>query len=116
MKPDGRNIDSDSSRLVYSTDLGDLRKATPPKSVAAPPASPNAAAAVLRLETKGRRGKAVTRISRLGLNPAALQDLCRNLKTHCGAGGTVEDADILIQGDHREKIAAFLRHCGHKVK
>lgn len=108
--------DGDSSRVVYSTDLGDLRKVTPTRGKPTPLAPSGAATAVLRLETKGRRGKAMTRISRLGLEPAALENLCRDLKAHCGAGGTVEDADILIQGDHRERIATFLRQRGHSVK
>jgi len=102
--------------LVYSTDLGDLRKAERARRDSEPLKVASTGPATLRLETKGRRGKAVTRVSRLGLDPAHLDRMCRDLKAHCGAGGTIEEADILIQGDHREKIAAFLRQRGHQVK
>jgi translation initiation factor 1 len=102
--------------VVYSTDLGDLRKAARSRRDSEPLKAAPQGPATLRLETKGRGGKAMTRVSRLGLDPGHLDRLCRDLKAHCGAGGTIENADILIQGDHREKIAAFLRQRGHQVK
>ena len=36
-------------------------------------------------------------------------------KNLCGAGGTVEDRNILIQGDHREKVTTKLRALGYKI-
>jgi translation initiation factor 1 len=38
------------------------------------------------------------------------------LKRLCGAGGTVREGAIEIQGDHRERIAARLRDAGLRVK
>ena len=43
----------------------------------------------LRLETGGRKGKAVTVITGLTLDVQSMERLARDLKQHCGAGGTV---------------------------
>ncbi|MBI5645478.1 MAG: hypothetical protein HY962_00990 [Ignavibacteriae bacterium] len=45
-----------------------------------------------------------------------LLDLARRLKALCGAGGTVKDETIEIQGDHRSKVATELERQGYKVK
>jgi len=34
--------------------------------------------------------------------------LVRELKRHCGAGGTVRDDTVEVQGDHRDAIMVFL--------
>ena len=65
-------------------------------------------------ETGGRRGKTVTIVS--GLPPDALEAVAGELKRLCGAGGSVKDGNIEIQGDHRDKVAARLRATGHDVK
>ena len=99
------------NRLVYSTGTGDLRKAEKPKGAA--PADSGKGKVRVALDSKGRRGKAVTIISGIQHNPQVIDDLAKTLKNLCGAGGTVEGRDILIQGDHREKIAAKLRQLGY---
>ena len=70
---------------------------------------------VLR-ETKGRGGKAVTVVRGAPGDAAALVRLGQELKAACGSGGTVKDGTIEVQGDHVEKIMAFLQQRGHKVK
>ena len=42
--------------------------------------------------------------------------MAKDLKKHCGSGGTVKDGAVEIQGDHREKIAARLTAQGYVVK
>jgi translation initiation factor 1 len=44
-----------------------------------------------------------------------IEALARNLKLHCGAGGTAKDERIEIQGDHRENIGKYLKEKGYKV-
>lgn len=68
------------------------------------------------LETKGRKGKAVTVVRGLDPDPAALDELARELKRACGTGGSVKDGAVEIQGDQREKVAQLLRGRGLTVK
>jgi translation initiation factor 1 len=61
-------------------------------------------------------GKVVTRISDFVGKNADKEDLCKSLKTHCGVGGSCKDGEILIQGEHREKVLAFLTKQGYAAK
>jgi translation initiation factor 1 len=63
-------------------------------------------------ETKGRAGKGVTVIRGLALEPAALIELARRLKTACSTGGTVKGGAIELQGDHRDAVIANLARQG----
>ena len=67
-------------------------------------------------ETKGRKGKGVTVITGVPLHETELKELAKQLKARCGAGGTVKDGVIEIQGDHREVLLEELRKRGWKVK
>jgi translation initiation factor 1 len=67
-------------------------------------------------ETKGRGGKAVTLVKGLGLDAVALATLGKQLKAACGSGGTVKGGVIEVQGDHIDKLVAWLAKAGHTVK
>ncbi|MFP4190725.1 MAG: translation initiation factor [Candidatus Hydrogenedentota bacterium] len=54
--------------------------------------------------------KAVTIIDRVSGDAKALLTA---LKKHCGAGGTVREGSIELQGDHRERVQAFLDTTAH---
>ncbi|HEY9849528.1 MAG TPA: translation initiation factor [Leptolyngbyaceae cyanobacterium] len=66
--------------------------------------------------SKGRKGKTVTVISGFQAKPETLVDLLKKLKTQCGAGGTVKDNTIEIQGEHKEKLLQLLIKEGYKAK
>lgn len=104
------------SRLVFSTEAGDLRKKVVSEPEPASGAPPKGKPPLnVRLDTKARRGKAVTIISDVPHNPQVIADLAKTLKNLCGAGGTVEGKDILIQGDHRDKVIEKLTALGYKA-
>lgn len=67
----------------------------------------------VRLDKKQRGGKIVTLIEGLRMSDNAIEDLSRQLKTHCGGGGSAKNGEILIQGDHREKIVQWLIKNGY---
>ena len=45
-----------------------------------------------------------------------LQSLGKQLKTACSSGGTAKNGEVLIQGDHRDKIVNLLNNKGYKAK
>ncbi len=67
-------------------------------------------------QTSGRKGKVVAVITGLGLGALELADLARKLKQRCGAGGTVRDGNIEIQGEHRDTLVAELQKLGYDAK
>ena len=74
---------------------------------------PNQQKLKIWLETKHRGGKTASVISGfIGLD-ADLQTLSKSLKNTCGTGGTAKDGEIIIQGDHREKILQWLLKNGY---
>ena len=81
----------------------------PAASAPAPDARPKGPArAVVRMERKGRGGKEVTVVEKLGLGPAALEAWCRDLKHALGCGGSVDGELIVLQGDLRSRLPAVL--------
>ena len=67
-------------------------------------------------ETKGRKGRGVTTIKGVLLDRVKLASLAKELKRRCGAGGTVKDGVIEIQGDHRDTLEQELCRRGYTIK
>ena len=63
---------------------------------------------VVRYERKGHGGKEMTRLERLELGAKDLAKWLKEAKQALGCGGVVEGDDILLQGDQRERAAAWL--------
>lgn len=107
-----------NSRLVYSTDGGRVRitEGQPYPSRKSGTKLPEDGVVRIFRERAGRSGKVVTVIRGLPARGPALMAVAGDLKRLCGAGGTLKDRVVEIQGDHREKVAEYLRKQGHTVK
>ncbi|MFM1870861.1 MAG: hypothetical protein RL398_283 [Planctomycetota bacterium] len=71
---------------------------------------------VVRIRREVKNGKPVTVVLGLPCNQAELKDMAAKLKIACGSGGTAKDGAVEIQGDHRERVAEYLRKAGHEVR
>jgi translation initiation factor 1 len=89
-----------------------LRGSLPPgearRETAAAPPGLKVARAVVRMERKGRGGKEVTVVEKLGLADKDLEIWCRDLKHALGCGGSVDGEAIVLQGDLRTRVPAVL--------
>lgn len=100
--------------MVYSTDP-DFAYATQERAEAAllPPARQQ-----LRvwLDRRQRAGKVVTIVRGFVGPDDALEELARLLKTRCGVGGAAKGGEIIIQGDHRDRVVELLIRGGYGCK
>ena len=68
------------------------------------------------LEKNQRGGKTACVIKGFVGTPDDLETLSKLIKTKCGTGGSAKDGEIIIQGDHRDKIMTLLTQQGYKAK
>ena len=96
----------DSLGFVYSTDP--KFNFQPEENEAVETLSPSQQKLKIKLETKHRGGKTVTLITGFIGTDDDLQQLGKSLKNFCGTGGSAKDAEIIIQGDQRDKVLQWL--------
>lgn len=60
------------------------------------------------LDQKHRGGKTVSIVSGFVMKEEEITGLAKQLKSFCGSGGSAKDNEIIIQGDHRDKIVQWL--------
>jgi translation initiation factor 1 len=68
--------------------------------------------AVVRYQRKGRGGKEVTLIEKLGLSAGERERWLKALKRDLGCGGVVEGEVIALQGDQRARLPGLLERRG----
>jgi translation initiation factor 1 len=78
--------------------------------------APNQHNLKIQVSRKGKGGKTVTIVSGFQVSLVTLTNLTKQLKNQCGTGGTNRDAEIEIQGDHRQQLLEILTKLGYKAK
>ncbi|MFI3301745.1 MAG: translation initiation factor [Rikenellaceae bacterium] len=68
------------------------------------------------LDRKQRGGKVATMVKGFVGSEDDLKALARELKTKCGVGGAAKDGEIIVQGDHRDRVVEILTKSGYKCK
>ena len=64
------------------------------------------------LDRKKRAGKAVTLVDGLDLRNDELKTHTKELQKKCGVGGSVKDGQIILQGNHRDKVLDYFTGLG----
>lgn len=65
------------------------------------------------LDKKHRGGKVVSIVKGFAMKETEIEAMAKKLKSFCGSGGASKDGEIIIQGDHREKILQWLLKNGY---
>jgi translation initiation factor 1 len=93
-----------NTRLAYSTGGEAPRAAEPARKERGPTGGGGIR---LRLDRRAS-GRVVTVVTGLPGGAAQVAALARELKSACGAGGTVKGGALELQGDHRDAVEAAL--------
>ncbi len=98
-------------RLVYSSDKGSLRKQKPKAQGPLPAPGPTK----MRLETKGRGGRAVTVLWHFPWDEEVVKKLIKDLQQIAACGATYKEGRAEFQGDVRPKISAYFAAQGWQL-
>lgn len=104
---------SDARGFIYSTDPNFSFEPTHEEAQETLP--PAKQLLRIRLDTKHRAGKAVTLITGFIGTYNDAENLGKQLKNFCGTGGSVKDAEMIVQGDQRDKVFQWLLRNGYSA-
>lgn len=108
-----KNKKSSEGGLVFSTDPDFKLNFFEEEPEEVPEVSPDKQQLRVWIDRKQRGGKEVTLIQGFAGSDDQLKDLAKMLKTKLGVGGAAKDNEIIIQGDHREKVVQILVLAGY---
>ncbi|MES2681339.1 MAG: translation initiation factor [Bacteroidota bacterium] len=106
--------DKKGGGLVYSTNPN-FRPDNDDEETQGEAVKPNQQQLKVYLDRLGG-GKLLSRVNGFTGMTGEIETLGKLLKQKCGVGGTVKDREILVQGDHRDKIIALLIKEGYRAK
>jgi translation initiation factor 1 len=99
-------------RCEHCGELEEQCVCTPPPVPIIPPENKTARLAV----ENRKKGKLVTVVRGLPSVGNDLPSLLGQLKSACGAGGTIKQGELEVQGNHLERVREFLSDLGYYVK
>ncbi|MBU6435252.1 MAG: translation initiation factor [Nitrospirae bacterium] len=121
-----KRIPTSGDPIVWTSPFAALKDVDLPPVSAKPPAADQADSAppaskknrgrvdIIR-QTAHRGGKTVTVVTGFpGISLAEKETLAKEMQKTCGAGGTVKEGRIEIQGDQREAVARILTYAGFR--
>lgn len=105
----------DLSELGKLFNISDLPEGTdPPRPETASPTRP-ALGSLLRIHLVRLKGNKEATVIRGWTGTASeMEDLGKLLKKLCGVGGSAKDGEILLQGNHRDRVLKWLLAEGYK--
>ena len=121
-----KRIPTSGEPTLWTSPFSGLNKAgLPPNSDVRPSVAPRDAASIAPKKNRGRvdiirqtghrGGKTVTVVTGFtGIGLAEKETLAKEMQKTCGAGGTVKEGRIEIQGDQREAAARILTNAGFR--
>ncbi len=101
-----------SDRPVYSTSTGSQKKQQNKKTASYVKAD---GPSKMRLETKGRGGKAVTVIFNMPFEETEAKTLMKEIQSNLGIGATFKNSSIELRGDVRNKVEEIFAKKGLKM-
>jgi translation initiation factor 1 len=111
----GQSLGQNPFGALSTAGLSPISQPVPPR--ATPVAAPvkNRGRVDIIRETAGRGGKTVTVVTNFtGIGLPEKEQLAKKMQKACGAGGTVKEGRIEIQGDRREIVAKVLTDAGFR--
>lgn len=100
--------------IVYSTDSQFNYQFEQEEEAATLP--PQQQSLKVMIDRKNRGGKEATLVTGFVGTDADLQSLGKLLKSKCGVGGSAKEGEIIIQGNHADKVLQLLLQQGYKGK
>ena len=119
-----KRIPTSGEPIAWASPFAALKNVGRPLApVAQPGVAPHDAPAIAPQKNRGRvniirqtahrGGKTVTVVTGFtGIGQAEQETLAKEMQQACGAGGTVKEGRIEIQGDQREAVARILTNAG----
>jgi translation initiation factor 1 len=122
---DKKRLPTDGGPVKWASPFAALKQAPLPAASPAQPGNESAPISAAPKKSRGRvdiirqtahrGGKTVTVVTGfVGIGQAEKELLAKQMQKVCGAGGTVKEGRIEIQGDQRDAVARLLTEAGFR--